>query len=412
LAALLDDATGGATADIITALADLEGEQSADALGYLLGTPNLNPMTHWLVARHLTTHPAGEAVMLRGLQHAAIDPFTRGALAEGLGQRHAISAVTPLRHLAENPQTDPHLRSQALLGLGLLDDPTTETILTRLIGDPGEDLTLRGLAAEYLPQQLSTEGRRFLRDLLRADRTPAPLVIGALRTLGRVRDREALSLLLRYCLGETTEIAQAAIDALADLGDGSVAPVLVRISQQHGADHALRLQAVSALLRIGGEGYLPLLRVYLHQGALPFRMLALEALLGSRATTADLLPILSTQSWPTAMRLRLIDYFASDPAAAPALIGLLDTPTDEPQLRILAAETLGRLRYASAAPALIRQAQHHDTPPALRLACVASLHKLNAPDGWAALSQLASDPGQPDMLRERAQRALCEVVSA
>jgi len=411
LATLLDETSGGAAADIITALSDLEGDQRADSLGYLLNTTDLNPMTHWLVARHLTAHPAGEAVMLRALQNAAIDPFTRGALAEGLGQRHAVSAVTSLRHLAENRQIDPHLRSQALLGLGLLDDPTTETILTRLISDANEDLTLRGLAAEYLPQELSAEGRRFLRDLLRADRAPAPLVIGALRTLGRVRDREALPLMLRYCLGETAEIAQAAIDALADLGDGSVAPVLVRISQQHGADHALRLQAVSALLRIGGEGYLPLLRAYLHQGALPFRMLALEALLSSRATTADLLPILSNQSWPTAMRLRLIDYFTSD-AAAPALISLLDAPTDEPQLRILAAEALGRLHDAGAVPALIRQAECADTPAAIRLRCVATLQELNATAGWAALSQLAEDPDQPDMLRERAQRALCDVVSA
>jgi len=412
LADLLDETTGGATADLITALSDLEGDQSAESLGYLLNTPDLNPMTHWLVARHLTTHPAGEVVMLRALQNATIDPFTRGALAEGLGQRHALSAVTPLRHLAENREIDAHLRSQALLGLGLLDDPTTETILIRLIGDANDDLTLRGLAAEYLPLQLSAEGRRFLRDLLRADRTPVQLVIGALRTLGRVHDREALPLLLRYCLGETAEIAQAAIDALADLGDGSVAPVLVRISQQHGADHALRLQAVSALLRIGGEGYLPLLRAYLHQGALPFRMLALEALLGSRATASDLLPILSNQSWPTAMRLRLIDYFASDSAAAPALINLLDTPNDEQQLRILAAEALGRLQYTSAAPTLIRQAERADTPTALRLRCVATLQTLNATAGWASLSQLADDPDQPDMLRERARRALCDVVTA
>ena len=78
----------------------------------------------------------------------------------------------------------------AVLGLGLLDDPTTETILIRLIGDANEDITLRGLAAEYLPAQLSAEGRRFLRDMLRAERLPTPLVIGALRTLGRVRDHE------------------------------------------------------------------------------------------------------------------------------------------------------------------------------------------------------------------------------
>jgi HEAT repeat protein len=412
MAALLDDTAGGATADIIAALAELEGDESASSLSYLLNAPEVNPLTHWLVARQLTSHPAGEPVMLRALQNPALDAFTRGALAEGLGQRHALSALTPLRLLAEQTEHDNHLRSQALLGLGLLDDPTTETILIRQIGDPSEDLTLRGLAAEYLPAGLSPEGRRFLRELLRAEQTPDPLAIGALRTLGRVRDREALPHMLRYCHSVSAEVGQAAIDALADLGDGSVAPVLVRIAHQQNADHALRLQAVSALLRIGGDGYLPLLKNYLHQGALPFRMLALEALLSSRATAADLLPILSSPSWPVAMRLRLIDYFAGDTAAAPALIDLLEASADQPQLRILAAEVLSRLHYTDAAPALIRQAEHAAAPVALRLACVAALHKLNDATSWAALSRLAEDASQPPLLRDHAQRALCDVISA
>ncbi len=412
LAALLDENTGAATADMIAALAELEGDASADSLGYLLNAPEINPLTHWLVARHLTTHPAGEMVMLRSLQNDALDTFTRGALAEGLGQRHATGALTPLRHLAENTSADPHLRSQAVLGLGLLDDPTTETILIRLIGDANEDITLRGLAAEYLPAQLSAEGRRFLRDMLRAERLPTPLVIGALRTLGRVRDREALPLMLRYCQGEAGEVAQAAIDALADLGDGSVAPVLVRISQQHNTDHALRLQAVSALLRIGGDGYLPLLRAYLHQGALPFRMLALEALLASRVTTTDLLPILSNTSWPLAMRLRLLDFFAGDTAAAPALINLLESADDELQLRMLAAATLGRLRCPAAVPALIRQAERADAPLTLRLRCLAALEKLNDTEGWAAISRIAADMDQPGVLRTAAQHALGTVAAA
>ena len=42
LAALLDDSAGGATADLIAALADLEGTSSAEALGYLLGAPDVN----------------------------------------------------------------------------------------------------------------------------------------------------------------------------------------------------------------------------------------------------------------------------------------------------------------------------------------------------------------------------------
>ena len=90
LAALLDDSAGGATADVIAALADLEGTGSAEALGYLLAAPDVNPLTRWLVVRRLTDHPAGEEVMRRALAQPTTDAFTCGALAEGLGQRGSL----------------------------------------------------------------------------------------------------------------------------------------------------------------------------------------------------------------------------------------------------------------------------------------------------------------------------------
>ncbi|KPV46412.1 hypothetical protein SE17_43345, partial [Kouleothrix aurantiaca] len=180
----------------------------------------------------------------------ALDTFTRGALAEGLGQRHVFSALPLLRQLADDPSSDTHLRGQAILGLGLLNDPTTETILLRIASDPQEDIALRGLAADYLPSTLSAEGCRTMRDLLRGERQPTPLLTGALRTLGRTHDHEALSLMLQYFDDPNPSVAQAAIDALADIGDASVSPKLVQLSQQPNIDHALRLQAVGALLKL------------------------------------------------------------------------------------------------------------------------------------------------------------------
>jgi HEAT repeat protein len=271
LAALLDDTAGGASGAIADALIATEGSESAEALGYLLDAEEVNPLTRWLVVQRLTDHPAGEEVMHRSLARDTLDPFTRGALAEGLGQRRALAALPLLRQLAEDHACDSHLRSQAVLALGLLGEPATEITLIRMISDPNDDATLRGLAAEQLPKQLSNEGRRFLRDLLRNERPPAPIVAGALRALGRVGDREALPLLLRYSQDDTPTVAQAAISALIDLGDTSVAPILVRIAQQPSVDQALRLQAVGALLRLGGDGYRPLLRVYLGHGPLPRR---------------------------------------------------------------------------------------------------------------------------------------------
>jgi len=406
LAALLDDSTAGATAEVIAALADLEGSGSAEALGYLLTSPEVNPLSRWLVVRRLTDHPAGEEVMRRALGQPTIDTFTRGALAEGLGQRGSFAALPALRQIAEDREQNQQLRAQALLALGLLNEQASETALIRLIADPNENSTLRGLAAEHLPEQLSSEGRRFLRDLLRNERPPAPILIGGLRALGHVRDREALPLMLRYGQDENAEIAQAAITALTDLGDGSVAPLLVRIIHHTGADRTLRLLAAGALLRIGGDGYRPLLRVYLEQGPLPLRLLALEHLIASDTATDDLLAMLASPDWPATLRLRLIDYFAGDLAAEPALAGILEDTSDQSQLRALAAEALGQMQSTSALTTLVRLATTNESPAALRLRCVDALGRIGGNSALSALSRLAEDAGTSPALRAAALQAL------
>ena len=405
LATLLDDTAGGATADLIAALAELDGPDSTDMLGYLLEAAELSSLTRWLVVQHLAAHPGGEALMAHALMNPALDTFTRGALAEGLGQRRVFTALPLLRQLAEDASTDPHLRRQAILGLGLLNDLTTETILLRIASDLHEDITLRGMAADYLPGGLSSEGCRTLRELLRAERQPPPLLIGALRTLGRAHDHEALSLALQYFDDPNASVAQAAIDALADIGDASVSPKLVQLSQQPNTDHALRLQAVGALLKLGGSEYRPLLRAYLQQGALPFRLLALEALLDADTPADELRALLTERAWPTALRLRLLEYLAGDIAAAPMLLELLQSD-DEPQLRALAAESLGKLHWHDAAPALIALAQDTSAAPVIRLRCITALCRLDTLAGWVAIGQLAYDERQPSVIRDTALHTL------
>jgi HEAT repeat protein len=409
LAALLDDTAGSAATDIIAALAELDTTEDAEIFGYLLESSEVSSLTRWLVVQQLTSHPGGEPLMTRALSNSALDPFTRGALAEGLGQRQARAALPLLQQLADEPSTDAHLRSQAILGMGLLNDPSTEAILLRIACDTSEDMTLRGLAADYLPAQIGPESRRALRELLRGERQPAQLVIGALRTLGRAHDREALPLMLRYCQDTSTAIVQAAIDALVDMADGSVAPVLVRIAQQPNADHALRLQAVGALLKIGGEGYRPLLHSYMQQGALPFRLLALEALIGADTPPEELHAMLGEQSWPATLRLRILEYLAGDIAAAPLLVQMLESDTDVPQLRALAADSLGRLRWQAATPVLTRLAQSADTAIAIRLRCIAALRVLATNAGWAVIGRLAEDDKQPSAIRTHALAALCSI---
>lgn len=406
LAAVIDDTAGGATADLISALAEIDGADNLDVFTYLLESAEISPMTRWLVVQQLTTHPNSEPLMTNALMNTSLDAFTRGALAEGLGQRHALSALPLLRTLAEDASGDAHLRAQAILGLGLLNDTTTETILLRIVGDTTEDSTLRGLAADYLPTELSAEGRRALRELLRNDRPPVPLLIGILRTLGRTHDHESLQLVLRYSEDANSLIAQAAIDALADLGDSSATPKLVQISQQPAGDHALRLQAVGALLRLGGAEYRQLLRSYLQQGALPFRLLALEALISADTPATELSALLAERSWPVPLRLRLMEYLAGDIAAAPLLTEILHTNDDEPQIRAHAAEALGRMHWQAATPVLTEIALDTQGALPIRLRCITALRQLNSLPNWLVIGQLADDERQPSVVRNTAWHAL------
>lgn len=438
LGALLDGATGGATADLVAALAEVEGPDSAEALGYLLGAEEVNPLTRWLVVQQLTEHPAGEEVMLQALARADIEVFIRGALAEALGRRGAFAALPLLRQIASDPTVDEHLRSQAVLALGLLDQPSAEPTLVGLVASQAEDALLRGLAAEHLPSQLSAESRRFLRDTLRRERLPAPVIAGMLRALGRAHDREALPLMLRYCQDDAVGVAQAAIAALAELGDESVAPVLVRVTQSPTADRAVRLQATGALLQIGGETYRPLLRMYLEQGPLPLQLQALEYLIAAHAALEELLGLLADRAWPLPLRLRLIEHLGATaldrpvdaaasspreavpdpdapgaaPEVAPVLIRILEDDADEPPLRCLAAEALGRARHPAAIAALVRVAERADVPAAVRLRCIEALAAIGGTEAWSALSRLAADDTQLPAIHDSAALALRDHLGA
>ena len=411
LAALLDGNTGGADADIIAALAQIEGTSSAESLAYLLVAEEIQPLTRWLVVQHLATHPAGAEIMRRMLARDDVDIFTRGALAEALGQRGTHEALPLLRQLAEDAVCDEHLRLQAVLALGLIDHPLIETTLIRLIGNPAEQTLLRGLAAEQLPATLSEDGRRFLRDLLRREHAPAPIVAGALRALGRAHDREALSQMLRYCQDASAPVAQAALGALAELGDISVTPVLVQVTQNPENDRAVRLQAIGALLRLGGESYRPLLREYVEHGPLPLQFQALDHLLATSAAPVEILATFAMRGSPLPLRLWLIESLQEDPQAAPLLLSILADADDDADIRGLAAQTLSRAQYAPAIPALIHCLEQESTPDGVRLHCIDALGALGGTEAWLALSRLAEDPEQSPTLHTWAFQALRRLAS-
>jgi HEAT repeat protein len=405
---------GGATDELIATLAAAEGHESAGTLGYLLVAPEANALTRWLAVRHLADHPASEEVMRYLLSRADVDPFARGALAEALGQRGDAAALPLLLQIADDRTVDAQLRSQAVLALGLLDQPTVEPALMRLFGNSAEDETLRGMAAENLPRALSDESRRQLRDMLRRERVSPPIAIGALRALQRACDREALPIMLRYAQDETVDVAQAAISGLAALGDASMTPDLVRITQNPNADRSVRLEAAGALLRLGGAEFRALLQGYLDQGALPLRLQALEHLIAAGDASDELAAILADRSaWPLLLRLRAAERLGDDPhpegSRLPVLLDILRDSEDDLQLRCLAAEAIGRARHAPALGALVELAERADTPASVRLRCINALAAIGGTDAWLALSRLAENNTRMPIVRHWAALALRNV---
>ena len=409
MAALLDDAAGSASEAVVQALAQTGGTSSAEALSHLLASAEASPMIRWLAVQALGTHADGQAMLQRGLENNAIDSFIRGAIAEALGQRGAITALPLLRHLAEDTAGDRHLRAQAIIGLGLLDEPATEVVLIRLLSDTNEDQALRSLAAIHLPTQLSTEGRRLLRELLRNERQTEPITIGVVRILGHMRDHEALPLLLRFAQDERGEVARAGLVALGALGDSSIAPVLVRVAQNPAAERATRLQAIGTLLTIGGDSYRPLLRAYLEGGPLPTRLQALDHLLTSSTDPDDLTALLANGDLPLPMRLRVLEACAAQPATSAHLLALAAANHEQLELRVRAMRALRGHCNAADAPTMIELAT--TAPAALRIGCIEALGTLGGTTACTALSHLAEGSSQPIVVREAARHALRVAVA-
>ncbi|KPV49901.1 hypothetical protein SE17_30025, partial [Kouleothrix aurantiaca] len=79
-----------------------------------------------------------------------------------------------------------------------------------------------------------------------------------------------------------------------------------------------------------------------------------------------------------------------------------------PQLRALAADSLGKLRWHEAAPTLITLAQDANAALVIRLRCIAALCRLDTLAGWVAIGQLAYDERQPSVIRDTALHMLYE----
>jgi HEAT repeat protein len=385
-------------------------------LGHLLAKPDLNPVLRWLVVDQLAENPAAGSLLLNSLEQAVLDPFTRGKLALSLGRRNMLAALPVLRRLAEQRDGDGYVRMCATEALGMITDPAVETTLLHIIADVTAAPALRGTAAEALPATIGEEIRRWLNELLRRERQPAELVVGALRALSRTSDAEVPGLLLQYVQSDQPAIAIAAMTGLRALDDQRVVPTLTRLAQNPTIDQRVRLHAVATLLHFSETDYLPLLRSFLDGGILTFQLQALDCLLNARPADSRPLQLLADKSVPLALRQRSLEALRQRPNNHGVLCRLVADGGEDTHLRVTAAAILAESPHPDAIATLERYARESSAPLRLRRQCIEALEQharrdsSEILDARYMLGKLAADPTLPAESHMWAASALVELL--
>jgi HEAT repeat protein len=419
-------------AQVLRPLLECLGQAGTDGglhdFGQLLGDPHASAELRWLTVEQLAAlierdhvAPAIVALLLRYLDQENADPLSRATAAQALGRSGFALALPVLQRLAGQAGADEHLRSAAVRGLGALmrygnreTRQQAEHALRTLIMNADQPVRLRAITVTSLPDDYATETRSVLYELLSRQRPEPALAAAALQALGRNHDREALTIILRYCQSEHAVEALAAIEALVTFGDVSTASALVRITLNTGLNQSVRLTAVGALLRLGGVEYLPLLRSYFQDAPLPLRLQALEYLIEVFPT--DRYPVLlaNDSSTPRMLRLRAIEALSCRDEHFSILIGLVGNVQNENAVRLAALQRLAALADQLEAVGICEQiAGEINTHWQLRRHAIAALLALAqkpplADAATAALARLSNDPDLATTLRCWAAQSLID----
>lgn len=350
-----------------------------------------HPLIRLAAIQALAQLPEGIALVKRYIGGAESDPFICGMLIESLVASGHDGVAAALEAIACNEALTPGLRAQAIRGLGTIGHHASLELLLAFSARTEAPAEIRAAAIGAAAALRAPDLFPLLVDLLAGQHLDPLIAVEALRALGQSGIREALPILLQYAQSSDQELAIAALDALGEQHDPTVAPVLVKLSQMVHAPPEVRVRALGVLVKLGGEEYVPLLRYYLENGSLPIRLAALDFLLAAPGLQPLDLDQAFAGGWPLPMCLRLLNWFAAQPASAlQPLVALLANANAAIQLRCLAAEALGRAGYTPALPALIDLARLSTTPPQLRRRAVESLTAFAEPEALLALGELAS----------------------
>jgi hypothetical protein len=382
--------------------ASLDTSGSSHDLLKVFADAGIDPTIRWHIVDRLAQRADGPALLRDAWTQRDLDAYGRELIIDALTRYDAGASASFLVRLASDADLAPVVRERALAALEGVTDAAFEEALVQLIGDGHLDPGLRGKAAASLPVSLTPATRAMLRDLVRTDPPPTPLLIGVLRALGRCRDAAALPIFLRYIPDEHTEVAQAAIEALAACCDSSITPALVRVALSPQAGTATKLNAVEALVRLGDQDAVRLLRPYLSHRSIilqmrAFRLLAETAQIGGEAER-----LARDRLCPAPLRLAALNHLSAGSSSESLLAALVGDSGEDPAIRAAAAS---RLRASGHVSTLVGVALDATAPMIVRSACIASLGACNATDAWLALSTLAGCEEEP-AIRELALHEL------
>jgi hypothetical protein len=378
------------SAGMFAALARAAGENLSAELETILDLPSSSPALRWSALEHLGGALADASWALERLRAARDDLFIRGKLTTIIGDLGDQRAVPDLGVIVTRPDGELRMRTCAAVALGKLGGNEAIQILLAVIKASEAPTPLRVIAVQALAHPLSDVVRHSLRQIAaRAESGRPELSLAIGKAMARAGEREILPLLRNAAQSELADEAISAIGSIGDLGDPGAAPLLVRISQSAVAAPGVRLAAVAALLQIDGSGQLPLLRSYLNSPITPLRLKAYQILAQINPLDPQLIGPLFDPAAPLALRLASIAYVTSQRAGQNQLATIIRHATEPIQLRLSAAEALGRSANPEA-PQVLLKVLTYDGQLLLHRRCCVALGQLVASGGEASAAAQAS----------------------
>ncbi len=354
----------------------------------------------------LIADPAARDPLVNALADAS--PLVKGAAAEALGLigdanagpaiGRMAAAIVDTGMLATLPAESEDARRDSAaaafrFGVYALARLKAWDALAAAALDSAGQPRVRWWPVAYALQRI--EDPRAVPALLTLTKDPNPYTRAfAAKGLGALKDRSAVPALLSLVTSADRSVAVEAIRSIGRLGDPSAAPALLKIVQSPKGDPAVRVEAVSALGGVGGEGTADSLLDALADSNPPVRAAALRSLAevdregfvtvlsgldpdkhwSVRATLATVLGTLTTENGLPRLRSMLND---SDSRVIPAVLA-----------------SLSKLRAPDAPQVLTEYLKHDD--PVIRAAAATAIGELKPPNMTLPLTE-AYKSGQRDV---------------